>query len=485
MSTDVIQLLFNAFSMVLIVYTVAITLMYTLLTIAGWRAVTRYVSLRSLRDYKYVGSSPMSLPVSILVPAFNEQAGVVESVRSLLSSQFSQLEVVIINDGSSDATLERVVTAFDMVRVRRAPRSGLTSAAVKQVWVSRTDERVLLIDKENGGKADSLNAGINYSSYPLVCSIDADTILDTEALARLVWEFQSDADIVASGGIVRIINGSLMQDGRLMHVQTPKSIVANVQILEYLRAFLGGRIGWSRLGALVIISGAFGLFRRDALVQAGGYDATCVGEDAELILRLYRSRADANLPCKVTFFPDPICWTEAPPNLRTLARQRDRWQRGLGQMLWRHRGMLFRKKYGRVGSLALPTFWLFELFGPVVETFGFVLIPIGFVLGYVTVSYFIVLLAIAVVYGLLLSLIAILIEERAFRRYPTWLDLRRLTVSVVIENVGYRQWLALVRFRAMLKRPRRTHSWGAQTRVGFGSSGAAAAVPGDEASTPP
>jgi cellulose synthase/poly-beta-1,6-N-acetylglucosamine synthase-like glycosyltransferase len=329
----------------------------------------------------------------------------------------------------------------------------------------------MLIDKENGGKADSLNVGINFSSYPLVCSIDADTILDHQALARLVWEFQADENTVASGGIVRIINGSVLRDGALVRVQTPRSVLANVQIVEYLRAFLGGRIGWSKARALVIISGAFGLFRRDALVQAGGYDATCVGEDAELILRLYRTRAAAGQPCRVTFFPDPICWTEAPGDLRTLARQRDRWQRGLGQLLWRHRDMTFRRRYGRVGSLALPTFWLFEYFGPVLETLGLILVPIGFLTGYVSASVFVTLLALALVYGFLLSLLSILIEERAFQRYPTWVDLRRLTAAIVVENAGYRQWLALVRTRAMLKRPGGKHVWGAQKRAGFAQQG--------------
>jgi cellulose synthase/poly-beta-1,6-N-acetylglucosamine synthase-like glycosyltransferase len=465
---DVVARAYVALSIVLIAYAVALQLLYTLMTYLGWVAVREYVALRPLRDYKFVGTSPMSLPVSILVPAFNEQAGVVESVRSLLSSQFSQLEVVVINDGSLDATLPRLVEAFDMIAVHRVPRSGLPSATVNAVWVSRLDDRVMLIDKVNGGKADSLNAGINYASYPLVCSLDADTILDPEALARLVWEFQADDDTVATGGIVRIINGSTLEGGKLTHVQTPSSLLANIQIVEYLRAFLGGRIGWSRAKALIIISGAFGLFRRDALVQAGGYDATCVGEDAELVLRLYRSRKEAGLPCRITFFPDPICWTECPQDLRTLARQRDRWQRGLGQILWRHRAMTLNPKYGPVGWLALPAFWLFELLGPVVETVGMILIPIGLVLGYVTVPIFLLLLALTVLYGFLLSLVAVLIEERAYRRYPSWRDLRRMMVALVVENLGYRQWLAVVRVRAMLKRPRQGHRWGAQQRAGFG-----------------
>jgi cellulose synthase/poly-beta-1,6-N-acetylglucosamine synthase-like glycosyltransferase len=458
---------YGGFSVVLFIYLILIQGMYTVLTFLGWRAVNRYVALRPLRDYKYVGRSPLSLPVSILVPGYNEERGIVESIESLLSSQFNQLEVLVINDGSTDRTKERVIEAFDMVKVSRVPRSGLPTAQVRETWVSRRDERVILIDKENGGKADSLNAGINYASYPLICSIDADTILDQEALSRLVWEFQSSPDTVATGGIVRIINGSVMRDGLLVNVRTPPKMLANIQIVEYLRAFLGGRIGWSEIGALVIISGAFGLFRRDAVVAAGGYDATCVGEDAELVLRLYKTRADAGLPCRVSFFPDPICWTEAPSDLRTLARQRDRWQRGLGQMLWRHRAMTFNPKYGRVAMLGLPTFWLFELLGPIIEAVALVMIPLGFLAGYVTWPVFVLMFTLALLYGFFLSLVAILIEERAFRRYPSWTDLRRLTLAVLIENVGYRQWLAFVRARAVFRRPRGKHVWGEQNRMGF------------------
>lgn len=458
---------YGGFSVFLFVYLVLIQVMYTTLTFLGWREVNKYVALRPLRDYKYVGASPMSLPVSILVPAYNEETGVVESISSLLNSQFNQLEIVVVNDGSKDGTRDRVIEAFDMVPVGRVPRSGLASQPVRGIWVSRSDDRVVLVDKENGGKADSLNAAINYASYPLVCSIDADTILDTEALARLVWEFQSNPDTVATGGIVRIINGSVLSGGLLVNVKTPTSLLANIQIVEYLRAFLGGRIGWSRVGALVIISGAFGLFRRDAVVTAGGYDATCVGEDAELVLRLYRSRADAGLPCRVSFFPDPICWTEAPSDLRTLGRQRDRWQRGLGQMLWRHRRMTFNPKYGRVGWLGLPTFWLFELLGPIIEAVALIMIPLGFLFGYVTLPVFLLMFSLALLYGFFLSLVAILIEERAFRRYPSWTDLRRLTFAVIVENMGYRQWLAFVRARAVFRRPGAKHAWGEQKRMGF------------------
>jgi cellulose synthase/poly-beta-1,6-N-acetylglucosamine synthase-like glycosyltransferase len=241
-----------------------------------------------------------------------------------------------VNDGSTDGTLDRLREAFDLVVVERIPRARLATERIHATYASRSEPRLTVLDKDNGGKADALNAGIAHALYPLVCAIDADTMLDPSALARLAWEFQARPDTVAAGGIVRVINGSSVDGGKIVKVETPPDLLVNIQILEYLRAFLLGRIAWSRLGMLLIISGAFGLFRREAIVEVGGYDTKTVGEDAELVLRLHRYRREHGLPCRITFFPDPICWTEAPSSLRVLIRQRDRWQRGLTQMLATH-----------------------------------------------------------------------------------------------------------------------------------------------------
>ena len=351
----------------MLAYFVAHNIVSTALLIIGWRAVDSYVRRRPLRDYETIARSPLSLPVSILVPAYNEGPCISGAVRALLAQRYAAFEVVVIDDGSSDDTLEGLREGFGLGEVERVPRAGLETKDVLSVMRSSVDDRVVVISKENGGKADALNAGLNYARYPLVCAIDADTLLDPGALSRLVWEFQADPATIAVGGIVRILNGSRVRGGRLEEVRTPKSLIVNLQILEYLRAFLGGRIAWSRLGMLLIVSGAFGLFRRDALVEAGGYDASCVGEDAELVLRLHRTAREAGKPCRVTFFPDPICWTEAPTQLRTLVRQRDRWQRGLIQMLSRHRVMMGNPRYGGVGTVALPYFLLFEIIGPTLE----------------------------------------------------------------------------------------------------------------------
>lgn len=452
----------------LLIYFVAISIASTALTFLGWRGVNDYVRRRPLRSYSDVAQSPLSMPVSIIVPSHNEEATIVASLRALLSSQFSLFEIVVVNDGSKDATASRIRESFDMVAVDRSPNGFLETQPVRGVYFSRTDSRVVLVDKENGGKADALNAGIRYARYPLVCCIDADTLLDPWALARLVWEFQSDPDTVAVGGIVRVVNGSTFADGRLVEVRTPKNLLANLQILEYLRAFLGARIGWSRFGTLLIISGAFGLFRRDAVMEVGGYDPTTVGEDAELVLRMHRSRKERGQACRITFFPDPICWTEVPESMAVLRSQRDRWQRGLAQMLWRHRGMLGNPRYGKVGLVALPYFWAFELLGPAVEVGGYVFVITGLIFGFINVPIAVTLLVLATAYGVLLSLLVILMEERAFERYAGWRDLRTLCLVAIAENLGYRQYLAWVRLKAFWTL-RKNSGWGQMTRKGFDS----------------
>ena len=462
---------FQVIEQAFLVYMLALNAIYAALVIAGWGVVRQYVRMRPLRDYQYVGRSEMSMPVTVIIPAFNEAPTIVDSVRSLLRSQFNRLEVIVVNDGSTDGTLDRLTEGFGLVDVDRVPRSGLPTQPVRRVYRSVQEHQVLVIDKANGGKADALNAGLNYAQYPLVCAVDADTILDPGALARLVWEFQSHAHTVATGGIVRIVNGSVVDDGAITAIRTPRGLLANIQIAEYLRAFLGGRLAWSRWNMLLIISGAFGLFRRDVVVEAGGYDTTTVTEDAELILRIRRMRADAGLPCRITFFPDPICWTEAPESMRQLARQRDRWQRGLAEMLVAHRRMLLNPRYGRTGMLALPYYWIFELLEPVVTVIGLTLITIGFAIGLVKPFAFALLVALVTAYGLLVSLVVILMEEQAFRRYPDWKDLGRMTIAVLVENFGYRQWQAVIRFRALFRVRSAAKHWGEMTRAGFTPSG--------------
>lgn len=455
-------------SIVMLGYFAALNVIYTLLLVLGSRDIARYVRRRRLVSYDDIAASELTTPVSIIVPAYDERPVIVDVVRSLLAANYPQLEVVVVNDGSRDATLDELRAAFSLVAVERVPRASLATAPVHAIYTCPDDDRLVVVDKSNGGKADAINAGLCFARFPLFCTIDADTLIDDDALLRLVRPFQARPELVACGGVVRVANGCTIRDSRIVDVRTPRSLIENVQIVEYLRAFLAGRTGWSRLGALLIISGAFGIFRRDVVVAAGGYDTSTVGEDAELVVRLHRHCRDQGIPYRVEFLADPVCWTEVPRSARVLFRQRNRWHRGLIETLLRHRRMIGRRRYGVIGVFAMPYFLVFEALGPLLETLGYLVVVVALIFGLLAPWIALSMLALSLTYGLVLSFGALLIEEHAFRRYRSWRCIARLAVAAIVENFGYRQISSLVRawaFVTLLRR--RGDRWGDMTRTGF------------------
>lgn len=390
-------------------------------------------------------------PVSLIVPCYNEQATIATSVRSLLQLEYPEFEIVVVNDGSSDATLDVLVREFALAPFPEAYRVRLRTQPVRAVYRSARHGNIRVIDKRNGGKADALNAGINDARYPLFCSVDADSILSRDSLKRVVEPFLEDVDTVAAGGTVRIANGCTVQEGFLVAPGLPRNPLALVQVIEYLRAFLFGRLGWSPINALLIISGAFGVFRKEAVVEAGGYRTDTLGEDMELVVRLHRQRRLAGKPCRITFVPDPICWTEAPEDMTTLRRQRVRWQRGLAESLALNRGLLFHPRGGTPGWLAFPFMLVFEWFGPVVEVAGYAFMFVAFLLGIVSLQALAVFLFAAIGLGVLLSVNALLLEEISFHIYTRARDTLRLVIAVLIENFGYRQLNSLWRLYGLFR----------------------------------
>jgi cellulose synthase/poly-beta-1,6-N-acetylglucosamine synthase-like glycosyltransferase len=459
-------LAFNAF---VIVYMLAQYANQLILTCLGWREISEYVKRRQLRDYDTIAQSELSVPVSLVIPAYNEAAVILESVRSLLRSHYAAFEVVVVNDGSTDGTLEVLMEEYDLMPDMRVPRARLECRPVIGSYRSLRDDRLVVIDKQNGGsRADAMNAGLQYARYPLFLAVDADTLLDVDALPRLVREFQVRPETIALGGIVRIANGSTVEAGHVVEARTPRQLLVNLQIIEYLRAFLVGRTGWSRLGAILIVSGAFGIFRREEVIEVGGYDPDSFAEDAELVLRLHRFCRDREREYRIGFIADPVCWTEAPSTLRALRTQRERWQRGLLQVLWRYRDMIGRRRYGSVGMFALPYFLAFEAAGPVIEVTGYAVIVASLAFGWIPLSLAALFFAVAVLLGIAFSFGALLVEERAFQRYRRWRCFGRLVMAAAIENLGYRQWYALIRVRATWAQLRgRDMSWGEMRRSGF------------------
>ena len=449
----------------------AINSYYLVLTVAGfWRTLRVFKEVRR-PDQRRLLRSPLTPPVSVLAPAFNEEANVVDNVRSLLMLDYPLFEVILVNDGSRDRTLGRLVDAFDLRRSARSFERVLTCKTIRGVYESSTYSNLVVVDKENGGKADALNAGLNLSLYPLFCAIDADSILEADALLRLVRPFVDAPGVtIAAGGVVRVANGCDIHGGRVHKVRLPRRPLPLIQIVEYLRAFLFGRMGWSTGNSLLVISGALGLFEKRAAVLAGGYASDSVGEDMELVVRMHRYRRERGEPYRIGFVPDPICWTEVPVSFRVLRRQRTRWQRGLIDTLVRHRAMIGRPRYGSVGMVSLPGFVMFEMLSPLVELSGYILLPVMWALGLLNPAVAWIFFVLAIMYMVLVSALAVLLEDIAFRRYPSVLDLGRLLIGAVLENFGFRQLTVWWRVRAFWEYLRGDLSWGAMERKGMGGA---------------
>jgi cellulose synthase/poly-beta-1,6-N-acetylglucosamine synthase-like glycosyltransferase len=462
-------------------YFIALNSIYLILFAASLVEIVRFVRRSYASDYQQILTSDMTWPISILVPAHDEAKTIVATVRSLLMLNYGQFEIIVINDGSNDDTLKELVKAFELRRIDKVYRRSIATRRVKGVYASLVQKNLLVVDKEKGGKADALNVGINFSRYPLFCSVDADSVIEEDALLKVVKPFMEHPDqMIAVGGIVRCANGCKVNEGRVTEVGLPGRALPALQVVEYLRAFLTGRIGWSTLRSLLIISGAFGLYKKSAVIEVGGYDHYTDTEDLELVVQLHENQRRKKRPYRIVFVPDPVCWTEVPSTWRILFRQRNRWHRGMLQTFARHKRIFFNPRYGLIGWFAFPYFFFFETLGPFVEILGYLSVTLSFLLGILNLKFFLLFLALAIVYGVFLSVAAILLEEISFRRYPRWEDLLRLLLYGIVENFGYRQILAVFKVKSFWDFVRRRRMWGEMEREGFQSPEGRPAVAGGE-----
>ncbi|HET7476971.1 MAG TPA: glycosyltransferase family 2 protein [Dermatophilaceae bacterium] len=473
--------LMQALEWPLVLYFLLVNTTYLVLVVAGGSAFAHYLRRVGHAGRDETVGSQFAPGVSILVPAYNEQAGIVASVQALLSLRYPRHEIVVVDDGSTDATFERLRAALDLVPLdRELPMDVPVRARIVDVWVPRDGlTRLIAVRKENSGKAESLNVGINAATEPLVGMFDADSILDPDALLTVTKPFADDpVRTVASGGVIRAANGCSVTAGRITEVRTPRAWLPRIQVVEYLRAFLLGRAGWSRIRALILISGAFGVFRRDVLVEVQGMRSDSIGEDFELVMRIHQHMQRARRSYRVDFASEPVAWTEVPSTLRVLGRQRRRWHRGLWEVLWGYRNMLLNPRYGRIGLIALPYFWLFELLSPVIELCGLFLVLLGLLLGGVDAGYAATLMLVAYGYAMVVTLAAMALEELSFHRYSRWRDLGAMLAAAVLESFGYRQLTAWWRLQGLWAGLRgSTHTWGTMTRQGFGAEGGMSAEP--------
>jgi len=426
------------------------------------------IARASLLWRRYADHAP---PIAVLAPAYNEEVTIVESINSLLALHYPQFEVIVINDGSKDKTLQRLIDHYGLSPVERFYDLAVLHNPIRGLYASPRLPRLLVVDKENGGKSDALNAGINVARAKLFCSIDADSLLESDALLRAVRPFIEEPELtVAVGGTIRIANGSRIASGRVLEVKLPRNFLGLVQIVEYLRAFLMARLALSRMQVLTVISGAFGLFKRQLALEVGGYSHGTVGEDMELVVKLHRHLRDKKVPYRIEFIPEPVCWTEAPDDLTILGRQRARWQRGALETFFKHKDMLFNPRYGRIGFLGFGQILIVDIMGPIVEVLGYFLVPLLWAVGLLAVEYLLAFLAITFTFGVFVSVATLILEEVELRRFPRASDLAVLTLVSVLENFGYRQISNFWRVRGFWQFLRKQQGWGQMTRKGFQTS---------------
>ena len=456
------------FNIAILIYFVAINGNYFVLLVISYFSMLRYRRHIEHEQWQRIIQSPLTIPVSIIVPAYNEELTIEESVKSLLMLEYPEFEVIVVNDGSADNTLGKLETSFNLHPIPADIEEKVPCQQILGLYRSPDNPSLVAADKINGGKADALNAGINVSRYPVICAIDADSLIEGGALLRVTKPFlERPGKTVAVGGIVRVANGCTIEAGSVLHVGLSRAWLPLIQAVEYLRAFLFGRSGWSALNSLLIISGAFGIFRKDVVIAVGGYRRGSLAEDVELVVRMHRYLREQRREYEMRFLSDPVCWTEVPESLSILGRQRNRWQRGLIDSLRIHRRMMLNPRYGIIGMVAFPYFVFFEMLAPVVELLGYIIVPISYALGMVDFSFFALFLTVAILIGVILSTGAVVLEELFYRRYPKTSDIVRLVAAAFLENFGYRQLTVWWRVKAFWDYFTGKTAWGKMERKGF------------------
>lgn len=453
---------------IFLIYMIVAGLFYCIIFIISAKQLRRKFELDEKEPYEDLLDSVDTKPISIIVPAYNEEKGVYSSVRSLLSLNYPEYEIVVVNDGSKDNTLSVMIEKFKMVEIKHVMRSRLETQPVHSIYRSTIYNNVYVIDKQNGGKSDALNAGINFSHYSYICSLDGDSILERDAFLKVMGPIiDSDQQVIGAGGSIRIANGCSIERGEVMRIGLSKNPLVIMQVIEYLRAFLMGRIGLSQHNMLLIVSGAFGVFQKEWVVKVGGYRTNTVGEDMELVVRLHRRIKEEKSDSKIIYIPDPVCWTEAPEDMKMLQRQRSRWHRGLFESIWLHKRMILNPRFGTVGTVSMPYYVLIELLGPVIEFLGYFILIFGLLFSLIDFKIATLMFALTFLYGSILSMSAVLLEEWSLRRYPKLSHLVRLFLYALLESFWYRPLTVIWRLNGFIQLLTGNRGWGEMKRKGI------------------
>jgi len=465
---EILQFVINDFIFLL---TVLLFSAYIILAVISAVALRRYLRKNSYVDYNTILLAPLTPSVSIIAPAFNEEKTIVDNIRALLSLYYNNFEVIVVNDGSKDETFQKITEAYNLERVNYFFDYQLPCERIRGVYKSknRSFKKLTVIDKVNGGKSDALNAGLNISKNQLICSIDVDSIMEPDALLRLVKPFmeQSNRKVIGTGGVIRIANSCEIEAGQIKRVRLPERFLPRIQVLEYTRSFLMSRMAWGKLNGLLIISGALGMFDKEIAIKCGGYNTSTVGEDMEMVVRMRRYMCERNLPYSVVYIPDPLVWTEVPSTLKILGRQRNRWTRGTIETLAMHKKLLFNPKYGVLGLLSYPYWTLFEWLAPIIEFLGLIYFIILAIFGQPNWSFFFLLLAFVLTFAISMSTWAVLFEEVTFHRYKQKREVFRLIVAGFLEPILFHPLTVYWSIRGNIDYLRGIRSWGKMDREGF------------------
>ena len=465
--------IFEIFSYGILIYAALLLFFYLFIGIFSIGEINKYLAKNSLADFRVLAASEHLPGISVIAPAYNEAANIIENVRSMLSIHYNALELIVINDGSKDDSLQKLIIAYDLYKINVFVNEQIPTKKIKGIYKSNhlAFSKLLVVDKENGGKADALNAGVNIAANAYIVCVDVDCVLEQDALLKMIKPFleETKVGVIASGGVIRIANNCRIENGRLLEINLPRKFLPRVQTLEYIRAFLLGRMAWSRLNGLLLISGAFGAFDKEIVIRCGGYNIKTVGEDMELIVRMRRYMEETKQPYKVTFIPDPLCWTEAPDTLKILGRQRNRWTRGTIETLKMHRVMFFNPRYGILGMLSYPYWFFFEFLAPIVEFAGIAAFLFFAFLGLIPWPSFFTLLAFILSFGFLYSVFAILMEVLTYNQYKKKGEICKLTATAFLEPFIFHPFVVWSAIRGNIDYLRKKNTWGEMTRTGLGS----------------
>jgi cellulose synthase/poly-beta-1,6-N-acetylglucosamine synthase-like glycosyltransferase len=448
-------------------YTLALSFVYIIQIVISYFVIRQNNEKKIAKDHKHYINSDNLLPISIIVPAFNEEENIIENIYWMLNIEYPEHEVIIINDGSTDNTHSKIVAGYKLKQINPPIKISLKTKQIRAVYFNPQYPNLIYVDKEPGGKSDALNTGINISKYPLFVCLDADSMIERDAILKISTEFLKDTKTVVAGGFVRIANGSVIENGKWKRFKMPNLTIERFQIIEYFRAFLSGRVSWNSTNSLLIVSGAFGVFNKSIVIEAGGYKTDTIGEDMEIIVTLHQYLRNKKRKYTIKFIEDAVCWTQGPMSVHDIRTQRRRWQIGLMDSLLHHKSMVLNPKYGSVGLLSLPYAWIFEFFGALVEGFGYFVIPLAFLFNELSLFFFLLYLAVSTLLGILISLGGLILEQNTNRGAMTVKQCMQLTPYAMLENFGYRQFITLCRVEGILRYHGLKSTWSKVKREPF------------------